>query len=232
MISTFGTSARLLVAGLLAVSGATLGGAVLAGPASATNAAAADEAWLVAAHQSNLAEIAAGRDAQENATNDDVSALGEHLVEDHTRLDRSVQQLAEKYDVTLPDAPNEAQQSLLAQVKQNSGEAYDRAWVRAQTTSHLQTKAATQREISGGDAEDVVAAARTSAPVVQRHIDELASISADLGIASPTSVNGGTGGQAAEGSSSVPATVTIAAGLGLLAAAGFAVYRRRATPVA
>ena len=192
---------------------------------------APDKTWIVAAHQSNLAEIAAGTDAQKNATSKDVSALGKMLVTDHTKLDKSLTSLASKYDVTLPASPNAAQKSALASVKQNSGSAYDKAWVRAQTTGHLQAKAATAKEIAGGSASDVLAAARTATPVVQHHIDELASISSDLGITSPTSVNGGTGGQAASGGISGPGMAVVAVGLSLIAAAAYTVRRRRPVPL-
>jgi putative membrane protein len=183
---------------LTAAAALTVTTAAVAAPALAAGTASQqDSTWLVAAHQSNLAEIAAGQDAQQNATNDDVKMLGEHLVSDHTTLDRSVTTLAQKYDVSLPDAPNAEQQAALAQVKQKSGEAYDAAWVSSQLTGHLKTKAATEKELSAGEAEDVQAAARTATPVVQRHIDELRSIADDLGLSTPSSVNGGTGGQAA-----------------------------------
>jgi putative membrane protein len=174
------TVLRLTVVGALAVTGTAF-----ATPALASGTASQqDSTWLVAAHQSNLAEIAAGTDAQQNATNEDVKALGEHLVADHTTLDRSVTALAQKYGVTLPDAPNAEQQAALAEVKQKSGEAYDAAWVSSQLTGHLKTKAATAEELSEGEAADVVEAARTATPVVQRHIDELRSIA---GVDSPRS---------------------------------------------
>lgn len=46
-----------------------------------------DEAWMVSAHQSNLAEIAAGTAAQEHATTEAVQDMGARLIEDHQALD-------------------------------------------------------------------------------------------------------------------------------------------------
>ena len=218
------TVLRLSVAGALTVAGTALAAPALA----AGTASQQDSSWLVAAHQSNLAEIAAGTDAQENATSDDVKELGEHLVADHTTLDRSVTALAQKYGVTLPDAPNAEQQAALAEVKQKSGEAYDAAWVSSQLTGHLKTKAATAEELSEGEAADVVSAARTSTPVVQRHIDELASIADDLGLSVPVSVDGGTGGQAAVDTRSGLGLSLTALGVALLGGVALLVRRRHA----
>jgi putative membrane protein len=201
-----------------------------AASASVAAAPAPERAWLVAAHQSNLAEIAAGKDAQKNATNADVKMIGEHLVADHTTLDASVSKLAQKYDVVLPSAPNAEQRAALASVQRKSGGAYDAAWVTTQLTGHRKTKSATQTYLSTGSAADVLAAARAATPVVQRHIDELTSVAGDLGV--PTSVNGGTGGQSATGGhgGALAASLT-AAGLIMLGAAAFTLRRRRA-PVA
>jgi putative membrane protein len=219
---------RVAVAGALAAAAATL-----ATPALAADTSAQDETWLVAAHQSNLAEIAAGRDAQQNAASDDVKALGAELVADHTTLDRSVTSLAQKYDVTLPSAPNPEQRAALAEVRQRSGEAYDAAWVRTQLDGHLKTRAATREELARGDAADVTAAARAATPVVQRHIAELRSIADDLGLAVPTSVDGGTGGQAAVSSNRTLAVSLAALGVALVAGGAVAAGRhvRRRGPV-
>ncbi len=214
--------ARVAVAAIIA---ATM--TAIASPALVASANSADETWLVAAHQSNLAEIAAGKDAQQNATSSDIKDLGKMLVADHTTLDKGVQKLATKYKVDLPSTPTPAQKAALAQVKTNSGDAYDAAWTKSQTTGHLKTKAATKRELSAGSEADVLAAAKTATPVVQKHIDELRSIASDLGISVPTSVSAGTGGQAAATGPGLSAILLIVLGVGFASAAMVLVVRRR-----
>ncbi len=226
MIFSTRTARCLLAAGL--VTGAGVG---LAGTAQAASANAQDKTWLVAAHQANLAEIAAGKDAEKNASDNDVTALGKMFVTDHTKLDAGVKKLATKYGVTLPSAPSAAQQASLAAVKQNSGNAYDKAWVRAEITGHLQAKAGGQKEMAGGSASDILAADRTAAPIVQHHLNELAGIASDLGISAPTSVSAGTGGQAAaamagDGERTALAVGATSVGVVLLGSA-YLVRRRR-----
>lgn len=207
------------------------GGLATAGAAQAASASTQDKTWLVAAHQANLAEIAAGTDAQKNATDNDVSDLGKMFVTDHTKLDKTVKSLAKKYDVTLPSGPSAAQKAMLASVQQNSGAAYDKAWVRAETTGHLQTKAGGQKELAAGSASDILAADRTSAPVVQHHINELSDLAGDLGISVPSSVGAGTGGQAAGVGGDRTALAVGATGVGVVLLGSAAVVRRR-RPVA
>ncbi len=216
--------ARVAVTALLAA-----GITAVAGPAVVASANSQDETWMVAAHQSNLAEIAAGTDAKQNATASSIKDLGAMLVSDHTKLDASLKTLAAKHSVDLPDQPTAAQKAALAKVKSNSGQAYDTAWVKSQITGHLQTRAATRKELSGGSESDVLAAAKSATPVVQHHINELISIAGDLGISAPSSVPGGTGGQAQPASALTP-IMLIVAGLGALGAMA-ALLRRRSVRV-
>lgn len=98
----------------------------VAGTSTTTAAPSAqDRAFLIAAHQSNLTEIAAGKAAQQKATTQVVREHGALFIRDHTRLDASLQQVARTLGVDLPGTPNPAQQATLASVSAKSGSAFD-----------------------------------------------------------------------------------------------------------
>jgi putative membrane protein len=184
-----------------------------------------DVTWMQAAHQSNLAEIAAGNAAQGSATTDQVRQLGAMFVQMHTQLDGSLTQAAQQLGVQLPAGPSAEQQQQLAAVQQKSGQAFDAAWVAQQIGGHTTTLAATQRELQSGSDATVLDLARTATPVVEQHLAKLRDTARQFGI--PTSVNGGTGGQAAD--DSLPTLGRGLAGLGALAVLAGAVglVRRR-----
>lgn len=185
--------------------------------ASTTTAApsAQDRAFLVAAHQSNLTEMAAGKAAQQKATTQVVREHGALFIRDHTRLDASLQQVARTLGVDLPGTPNPAQQATLASVSAKSGSAFDQAWLTSQLAGHRAAKAAGSTEIATGSDATVVALAKTAAPVVQMHLSMLEQATGTT----PTGVDAGTGGQAATtGGGMLLGWVLV--GLGLLAAAG------------
>nr|WP_305786960.1 DUF4142 domain-containing protein [Actinoplanes lichenis] len=73
-------------------------------PATAAQAAPSDQdaAYLRAAHQSNLAEIAGGKVAQQKGQSQDVKDLGARFVTDHTKLDAALRQTADQLGVDLP----------------------------------------------------------------------------------------------------------------------------------
>jgi putative membrane protein len=184
-----------------AVAFTAIGLAVIAGSIAPAGAGAAapsqqDRAFLVAAHQSNLAEIAAGKAAQQKATTSAVRAHGQLFITDHTRLDANLRKVAAALGVRLPGAPSPAQQAALAAVSAKSGAAFDRAWLDSQLTAHRAALRDGNTELAQGSDAQAKGVAAAAAPVVKNHLSMLAQTA---GV--PSGVDAGTGGQAATGPS-------------------------------
>lgn len=212
---------RVIASGLMAMAASLFA-------ASAASAAPSnqDSTWMVAAHQSNLAEIAAGQVAQQQASSQSVKDTATMFIQMHTTLDASLTSGAATLGVTLPKAPSPAQQASLAQVKTQTGTAFDTAWVAQQIAGHRDALSGTQTEVSSGSDAAVLKLANTTLPVVQQHLSELLKLSG-----APVAVAAGSGGQAASSASPtvfVPAAVLAAGGVLLLALALTLVRRRRA----
>ena len=175
---------------------AVLGAVVLTAAPALAAPSEQDTAWMQAAHQSNLAEIAAGNAAQQQATTQDVKDLGAMFVQMHTELDTQLTQAAQQLGVQLPGGPTPEQQQQLAAVQAQTGQAFDTAWISQQIGSHATTLAATRTELQAGSDPTVLQLARTSTPVVEQHLAQLRDVARQYGV--PTSVPGGTGGQAAD----------------------------------
>jgi len=84
-----------------------------------------DRAFLVAAHQSSLTEIQAGKAALQKSGNGVVRQHGQLFIRDHTRLDADLRKVADDLDVDLPSQPNATQRATLASVSALSGSAFD-----------------------------------------------------------------------------------------------------------
>jgi predicted outer membrane protein len=128
-----------------------------------------DRAYLQQAHQTNLAEIAAGTMAEQKGNSAAVKDLGKRLVTDHTNLDQTLQKAASAEGVELPTSPNAQQQTLAQQYGTATGSAFDRLFVTTQLTGHMQAMQAGQTEIADGMASPVKLAARAAAPIVAAH---------------------------------------------------------------
>jgi len=181
-----------------------------------------DRTFLVAAHQSNLTEIAAGKAALQKSSNGVVRRHGQLFIRDHTRLDADLRKVADDLDVDLPSQPSAAQRATLASVSAKSGSAFDAAWLSSQLAGHRQAKAAGQRELAQGSDARVKQLATAAAPVIQMHLDMLEQATGSVG-----GVAAGSGGQAATRPAARTALGTTLLALGGLLAAGAVVLTRR-----
>ncbi len=186
-----------------------------------------DRQYLQKAHQSNLAEIAAGTLAQSKGANQQVKDIGAMLITDHTKLDDIVRQVASTAGVELPQTPDAEQRAMQAKLEKAPAGEFDAMFVAGQMRGHAKTLKLGTTETTSGSAAEVKKTATDAAPVIQAHHDKLMAAAQALGV--PAMVDTGSGGTAA---TSAPDSVMLAvlAGAGvLLAAAGvFGLRRRRA----
>src|SRR3954468_8066560 len=166
-------SAAALALPAAAASAAPVAHQVAAAPAVRAAVSSQDRTWMVAAHQSNLTEIAAGKAAQQKATTQKVRDLGAMFIRDHTAQDAQLTKAASSLGVSLPGAPNPQQRAALASVAAKSGAAFDTAWIASQTTGHAQTLAATDKEIANGSNATALKLAKAARPVIAMHYTEL-----------------------------------------------------------
>lgn len=141
-----------------------------------TNVSHQDARFLKAAHQSNLAEIQTGQLAVSRSKTAAVRDLGMMFVTDHTPLDADLVKVAAKLGVTLPSRPNAEQRAFAAKLDKLSGAEFDKAWLKGQIKGHRKAKATGQHELKTGSDCDAITVARTSAPIVVHHLDELVSL--------------------------------------------------------
>ncbi|WP_067178622.1 DUF4142 domain-containing protein [Microtetraspora niveoalba] len=139
-------------------------------PSPTASASEQDRKFLIKAHQGNLAEIRAGRLAQEKAHSSQVRELGARLIKDHTKLDTKVRQVAKEVGVQLPREPSKHQQSQLKEVSKLSGPNFDHAWVQTQLAAHRQTLTLINKELSSSKSEPVKKVAQEAKPVIQEHL--------------------------------------------------------------
>jgi putative membrane protein len=199
-------------------------------PATAASAAPSDQdtTFLRAAHQSNLAEIATGKLAQQKADSRQVKDLGARWVADHTKLDSTLQDTAEALGVDLPGAPNAQQQALAKRYQAASGPQFDKLWIPTQMDAHMKAMQLGDTEVAQGSDAQAKKVAQDSAPVVASHHQLLEDAASDLGV--PSSIGTGTGGQAA--TSDAPAAIGFGALGLLLLGAALVLLRRRSTVTA
>lgn len=78
----------------------------------------------------NLSEIEAGKLAQSKSNNDEVKNFAQRMVEDHTKAQQELQQLADAKGVKLPTEPDMKHKTAMTAMKALSGDKFDQAYVR------------------------------------------------------------------------------------------------------
>lgn len=146
---------------------------------------AQDRQFLIQAHQGNLAEIAAGKAAQSKGKAGSVRSIGAMLVADHTKLDKKLQQVAQRLQVPLPAQPTARQQTKAKELNALSGAEFDKAWTKTMIYAHRAALAAANKEVADGSVPQVKALAKASQPVIQEHLDRLLAAEKALGALSP-----------------------------------------------
>jgi putative membrane protein len=135
----------------------------------ATPASAQDVAYLRAAHQGNLTEIAAGRIAVRKGTSSEVRGLGARFIRDHRALDLAVVVTATRLRVTLPTSLAPVQRALLRKYRAATSAEFDALFVNTQLPAHRAAMQAGETEIANGSAPAAKRVATKAAPVIAAH---------------------------------------------------------------
>lgn len=118
-----------------------------------------DRAFMKKAAKGGEMEVAMGKLAKEHATNEDVKAFGERMVNDHSKANDELRTIAQKKGVTLP--------SKNPPVKWTS----DKKYITAMVEDHEKDLVEFQKEASEATDPDLKQFAEQTAKLVQEHLD-------------------------------------------------------------
>jgi putative membrane protein len=103
---------------------------------SAQAISALDREFLTVIRFANLWEIPMGTLAAERGNSQAVRDTGAVLATDHTKLDGTVKQLADRFGVRLPDRPSSSTQAWMNEISAKSGDAFDIAFANRLRAAH------------------------------------------------------------------------------------------------
>ena len=157
------------VAAALMVCGMSLGAAAQAS-SSGSQLSASDKAFMDKAAQGGMAEIELGQLATQKGRSEQVKQFGQKMVDDHTKANDQLKQVASQEGVTLPtglDAKDEATKDKLSKL---SGTQFDKAYMKDMVNDHKEDVAEFQKEAQNGKDPAVKNFAQQTLPVLQEHL--------------------------------------------------------------
>lgn len=159
---------------------ATAIGANRNGSASNTNTAtgsgdanalsSADRDFMMKAAAGGMAEVELGRLASQKATNNDVKTFGKHMVDDHSKANDELKQLASQKGVTLPTDMGAEHKETMDRLSKLNGAAFDSAYVSEMVKDHTEDVSEFEREASQGQNSDVKGWAAKTLPTLRDHL--------------------------------------------------------------
>lgn len=131
--------------------------------------------------EANMAEVAAGKVAQEKASSEQVKEFAQHMVEDHGKALEEMQAMAQSKNAKLPDEPSRRHQSATKKLEGLSGAEFDRQYMAQMVKDHQDALKEARRAAKEAKDPELKAAAQKAAQDIQQHLDKAKSLHASLG---------------------------------------------------
>ncbi len=137
---------------------------------------AADRHFMDKAAEGGKAEVELGQLAVQKASSEDVKKFGQRMVDDHTRANQKLQEVASQKGVTLPDKLNAKDQAAKDRLEKLSGKQFDQAYMRDMVKDHTKDVNEFQKEANTAKDPDVKSFAQTTLPTLQDHLKQAKQI--------------------------------------------------------
>ena len=158
-------SRRLLAA---ATGALVMGLATSAG--SQTSVPAADAAFMKKAAIGGMAEVQLGQLAQQSGASAQVKEFGAQMVQDHSKANDELKQIAGAKGVALPTELDSKHMKVMDRLKKTSGAAFDRAYMSDMLADHKEDIGDFTKESGSGKDAEVKAFAAKTLPTLQSHL--------------------------------------------------------------
>ena len=137
---------------------------------------AMDKHFVRKAGEANLAEVELGKLAAEKGQSEDVKKFGQRMVNDHSKANDELKQVAENKGVTLPDNLSATDKITKARLEKLSGEKFDRAYMNDMVRDHTKDVSEFKKESTTAKDPDVKNYASQTLPTLQDHLKQAQSI--------------------------------------------------------
>jgi putative membrane protein len=132
----------------------------------------ADKQFVKKAAEGGMAEVELGQLATQNAKSDEVKQFGQRMVDDHSKANDQLKQLAQQKGVDIPSelsAKDKAEKVHLAKL---SGEQFDRAYMQHMVQDHKKDVAEFKKESTSAKDSDVKNWAAQTLPTLEDHLKQ------------------------------------------------------------
>ena len=141
-----------------------------------------DRKFMMEAAMGSMEEVELGRLATQRGSSDAVKQFGQRMVDDHSKANEELMQIASTKGVTLPSALDEKHKADVDKMSGLSGAEFDRAYLKeAGVKDHNKAVKLFQNEADKGKDADLKAFAAKTLPTIQEHLRMAQDMSGSMG---------------------------------------------------
>ena len=144
--------------------------AAMQGGMSGSNGSMQDKKFAKAAMAGGMAEVQLGQLAVQKGNSEDVKKFGQRMVDDHTKLNDQMKPIAESIGVQPPTELTKKDQALMTRLQGLSGDAFDKAYIKAMLKDHKEDNKDFQMEASSGQNQQEKDAAMQGDQIIKEHL--------------------------------------------------------------
>jgi putative membrane protein len=144
-----------------------------------------DKMFVHKAAEGGLAEVELGKLASQKSGNADVQAFGKRMVEDHTKLNQQIAQIADTIGARIPKKMGKDQQAEYDKLSALSGDEFDKEYIACMVKDHHKDLREFRMEASTTQDADLKAAVEQASQVIHDHMVTADKMAHDRGIPMP-----------------------------------------------
>lgn len=130
-----------------------------------------DTDFVSMAASSGLMEVELGKVAAQKGASPEVKKFGQHMVDDHSKANAELKQLATKKKWTLPTKMNAEHQAAFDQLSKMSGKDFDRDYMAQMVKAHMMDVGMFEQATKQATDADLKALASKTTPTLRMHLD-------------------------------------------------------------
>jgi putative membrane protein len=135
-----------------------------------------DTAFVKKAAQGGLAEVELGQLATQKAASEDVKKFGQRMVDDHSKANDQLKQVAQQQHIDIPTELNAKDKATKAKLEKLSGEQFDRAYMKDMVQDHRKDVSEFERASKTAKDPAVKSFAEQTLPTLREHLKEAQKI--------------------------------------------------------
>jgi putative membrane protein len=147
---------------------------------STSKVSATDTRFIKEAAMGGMEEVQLGQLAVQKASNGDVKTFGQRMVDDHTKANTQLQQIASQKGVTVASKLSAPKQKDVDKLSKLNGAAFDRSYMSMMVKDHVKDVAEFQKESKNAKDSDVKGFAAATLPTLQDHLKMAKDINSAL----------------------------------------------------